>query len=199
VAAGIDEEDVSLAASGDRAAFDRLVLAHQDDVMNTAFYFLGNYEDAIDASQEAFLKVFRALGSFRGESSFKTWVLMITINTIRSMKTRWRAKKRSGKVLRLDPGRAHNDGTGGEGGFDPPDPRTHQTPARLLERKELKEALEKAIFDLDERSREAVVLRDLAGASYDTIAAGMGVPTSTVKSRVHRAHLDLRQRMSRYL
>ncbi len=196
---GIDD-DVFLAATGDRSAFDRLVLSHQSDVVNTAFYFLGNYDDAVDATQEAFLKAYRNMGSFRGDASFKTWILMITINTVRSMKTRARAKKRSGTVTRLDQGGSAKDGCArGDNGIDPPDPKTHQTPSSLLERKEVKEALEQAILDLDERSREVVVLRDLAGESYDSIATGLGVPTSTVKSRVHRAHLELRRVMAQYL
>jgi len=187
--------DIRLAAKGDREAFDRLVLRHQHDVVSAATYYLGDYEDAVDVAQEAFLKAYRGLSSFRGKSSFKTWILRIALNTARSLRARRRAKKRGGEVVHLSPGtRDTSDGPAA----DVPDPDSWSQPATLLERKEVKEAIEKAITELDADSREIIVLRDITGESYEAIAAELSLPIGTVKSRVHRARLELRQKMERF-
>jgi len=194
-----DQEDVRKAAAGDAAAFERLVLRYQDDVVNTAYYFLGNYDDAVDVAQDAFLKAYRGLSGFRGSSSFRTWILTIALNTARSLRIRSRAKKRSGKVIHLDAGAPENDEGAGTRAGDVPDPDTSSGPAVLLERKELKDALEKAISGLDDISREIIVLRDIEGESYDAIAEMLDLPLGTVKSRVHRARLEVQGKMTRWL
>lgn len=188
-----EAEHIRRALAGDRSAFDRLVLSCQDDVVNAASYYLGNDEDGVDAAQDAFLKAYRGLAGFRGGSSFKTWVLKIAINTARSLRARARAKKRGGGMLRL------GDRTGSCGEEEDPrhevaDPRAG-TPPALLERKELKEAIEDAILDLDEEAREVIVLRDIAGETYQSIAAALGLPLGTVKSRVHRARLEIQRKL----
>ena len=188
--------DVLQARQGDPVAFERLVLEYQDDVVNAAYYFLGNYEDAVDAAQEAFWKAYRGLRNFRGNSSFKTWILTIALNTARSLKTRQRAKKRSGKTVRLDqPQPCSADPDFREAGLEVPDPDTSCAPARLLERKELVQAIQRAISDLDEESRQVIVLRDISGESYEAMAAFLEIPLGTVKSRVHRARLELQEKL----
>src|SRR5688500_13904241 len=99
--AGEDVEDVRLAAGGSREAFDRLVLRHQDAVVNAATYYLGNYDDAVDVAQDAFLKAYRALGEFRGSASFRTWILRVALNTARSLRARGRARKRAARIVTL--------------------------------------------------------------------------------------------------
>src|SRR5688500_8043781 len=164
--AGEDVEDVRLAAGGSREAFDRLVLRHQDAVVNAATYYLGNYDDAVDVAQDAFLKAFRALGEFRGSASFRTWILRVALNTARSLRARGRARKRAARVIPLSQaGPQHLGGEAGHG-LDVADPDTSGAPAILLERKEVKAALEAAIAGLDEESREVIVLRDIAGETY---------------------------------
>ncbi|HVR74243.1 MAG TPA: sigma-70 family RNA polymerase sigma factor [Planctomycetota bacterium] len=197
--AGQDVEDVRLAAAGSREAFDRLVLRHQDAVVNAATYYLGNYDDAVDVAQDAFLKAYRALGEFRGSASFRTWILRVALNTARSLRARGRARKRAARVV--TPSQAGPPGSRGEEGhgLDVADPDTSGAPATLLERKEVKAALEAAIAGLDEESREVIVLRDIAGETYEAIAAQLGIALGTVKSRVHRARLVLREKLVRYL
>jgi RNA polymerase sigma-70 factor (ECF subfamily) len=196
-----DDADVRLAAAGSREAFDRLVTRYQHDTVNAVSYYLRNYEDAVDAAQEAFLKAYRSLAGFRGGSTFRTWLLRIAINTARSLSTRSRAKKRGG-----DPGRAEAStqaheyrGSSERTCADIPDPDSSGGPTRLLERKEVKDAIERAISELDDEAREIVVLRDIAGESYEAVSEALGLPLGTVKSRLHRARLELRRKMSPYL
>jgi len=190
---GGEIEDVRLAMRGDRPAFDRLVLSCQDDVVSAASYYLGNEEDGADAAQEAFLKAYRALPGFRLGSSFKTWVLRIALNTAKSLRMRGRAKKRGGGARRA-PG-----GPEGAGPDEIPGPEASSSPSALLERKEVKEALERAIVELEHEAREVIVLRDLAGRSYEEISAALDLPLGTVKSRVHRARLELQKKLAPYL
>lgn len=196
-----DELDVRLAAAGSREAFDRLVVRHQHDIVNAVSYYLRNYEDAVDAAQEAFLKAYRSIASFRGGCTFRTWLLRIAINTARSLAARRRAKKRGGDSCRvLESSRCHSDGGDLEHACaDIPDPDSSGGPARLLERKEVKDAIERAISELDHEARAIVVLRDIAGESYEAVSAALGLPMGTVKSRLHRARLELRAKMAPYL
>ncbi|MCZ6793458.1 MAG: sigma-70 family RNA polymerase sigma factor [Planctomycetota bacterium] len=187
-----DGEDLQAAALGDGDAFGRLVGRHQQAVMNAAFYYSGDREDALEVSQEAFVKAYRALKGFRGEASFRTWILRITVNTARSFTARKRAKKRSASLVSLSSG-GENAGSGVEVA-DPGD-----SPAALLERKEVKEAIEEAIAGLEPEARELIVLRDISGRPYDEISEVLALPIGTVKSKVHRARLELRRKLERYL
>lgn len=189
------EEDVRRAARGDKAAFERLVRRYQDDAVRTAYYFLGDREDAADVAQEAFLKAYRGLPGFRGGASFRTWLLTIVINSARSLETRRGAKKRRGATVSLDAA-----GTSGE------DTRADIAiadrsgdPTELLRRKELKEAIERAIWELEPQARQLIVLRDISGESYEAIAAFTGLPLGTVKSRIHRARLELQEKLGPWL
>jgi RNA polymerase sigma-70 factor (ECF subfamily) len=193
-AAGLDEEArwIQEAARGDRAAFGRLVERHQDAVMTAARYLVRSPEDAEDVAQEALLRAFRSIAGFAGRSSFRTWLLTITTNAARSFQALSRAKKRTGQVVRIDAGEP------GEGA-DIPEPGGLSSPEKQALRAERKEALEAAIAELDEESRSALVLRDLSGESYEDIAGSLGLPLGTVKSRIHRARLELRERLRRLL
>jgi RNA polymerase sigma-70 factor (ECF subfamily) len=186
-----EAEWIRRAAAGDRAAFGRLVERYQDAVMTAARYLVRDPEDAEDVAQEAFFRAYRSLVGFAGRSSFRTWLLTITANAARSFQARSRARKRSAPVIRID---AATSGEGGEAA-DIPEPEGLSSPESQAMRAELKQALEAAIAELDEESRTAVVLRDLAGESYEDIAAALGLPLGTVKSRIHRARLELRERL----
>ena len=189
--------EVQAAASGDRAAFDRLVLRHQQAVIDAASYYLGNSQVALEVAQEAFLKAYRAVDRFRGDALFRTWLLRITMNTARSFQTRRRAKKRSAPIVSI-----HSAGGRADDGNDAHDIEIadfSSTPDVLLERKEVKEVLETAIASLEEDARELIVMRDILGESYDAIADQFGLPIGTVKSKVHRARLVLREKLTRFL
>ncbi len=187
-----EAEWVRAARAGDREAFGRLVVLHQDAVMTACHYLVGNPEDAADVAQETFLRAFRSMGGFAGQSSFKTWLLVIATNSARSLSAHRRAKKRDVPLARLD------HATGGEP-MDVAEPDGLSSPGEQALRRERKEAIERAIAGLDEEARTLVVLRDLQGESYEAISAALGLPLGTVKSRIHRARLDLRQKLIKYL
>jgi RNA polymerase sigma-70 factor (ECF subfamily) len=188
------DDDLARAIRGDADAFGRLVERHQEDVVTTAAYWLGNRDDALDCAQEAFLRAFRSVGSFRRGASFKTWILTITVNAARSLRTRARAKKRGGgRTVRLET-MGGDDGPGIEPEADP-----RGGPEGLLRRREVKEAIERALASLDPEAREVIVLRDVAGENYEDIAREVGLPIGTVKSRIHRARLALQAKLARWL
>ena len=168
--------------------------------MNAVTYYLQNYEDALDVAQETFLKAYRGLARFRGQCSFRAWILRIALNTARSLRARRRSKKRGGEARSvLVPWPSTDSGDAGDPLGRIPDPDTSSAPARLLERKEVKEAIERAIVGLDDEARKIIILRDISGESYEAIAAALDLPMGTVKSRVYRARLELRGKMAPYL
>ena len=189
-----DRRDVFLACGGDRRAFDRLVERHHQAVVDWALYTVDDEQDALEVAQEAFFKAWRSLRGFRGDASFRTWVLRIAVNSARSLQSMRRAKKRSGPCqdVRLD----SEPGSGGTR-LELADQRSE--PSRLLMRSELKRALEEAIGGLDPVQRNVVVLRDIVGEPYDAIAESTGLPVGTVKSKVHRARLALRHRLAAWV
>jgi len=189
---GLDDV-VAAARSGDREAFAALVRATYDRTYTLAYRLTGSEEDARDVVQDTYLRAYRALPGFRLGSSFKTWVLRIALNTAKSLRMRGRAKKRGGGARR-EPGYPE----GGEPG-EIPGSEASSSPSALLERKEIKEALERAIVELEHDAREVIVLRDLSGRSYEEIAAALDLPLGTVKSRVHRARLELQKKLTPYL
>jgi RNA polymerase sigma-70 factor (ECF subfamily) len=183
-----EPELIRRARSGDREAFGRLVERHQDPVMTACYYLTGDREDAEDLTQEVFLRAYRSLGGFAGESSFRTWLLTIATNAARSLAARRKAKKRTAHEVRIEAG------AGGEP-LEIAEADGRGSPEGRAERVEIKEALEAAIAALDEESRAVVVMRDLAGESYQAIALALGLSLGTVKSRIHRARLELRERL----
>ena len=117
-----------------------------------------------------------------------------------TMRAHLRARKRSGRTLRLDQPQPSGAGPDfREAGLEVPDPDTSCAPVRLLERKELVQAIQRAISELDEESRQVIVLRDISGESYEAMAVFLGIPLGTVKSRVHRARLELQQKLSPFI
>lgn len=167
------------ATAGDTTAFGELVRRYQDRLYNIAFRVVGNPEDAADVVQDAFVNAFQSLASFKGESEFFTWLYRIAFNTAISQKR----KKRP--TISLDAARD------GEAGYDP----AAGTPdaGATLERAEDERVLTAAIAKLSDEHRAVLVLKDIDGAKYEEIAATLGIPIGTVRSRLHRARLELRQ------
>jgi RNA polymerase sigma-70 factor, ECF subfamily len=175
------------ARAGDEAAFEALVSRHEAEVYQLAWRMLGHREDALDAVQETFLRVFRSLGSFRGEASFRTWVWGIALNVCRNRlaSAEHRARSRRDSLAVPDP-------DGGEERERPlPDPAPG--PEAATYGAELRRALEGALGRLSPEHREAIVLRDVQGLEYDEMARVMGCALGTVKSRLARARGALRQ------
>ena len=177
---GERSEDQALVArvqKGDRAAFDTLVLKYQHRIVKLVGRYVYDHAEALDVAQEAFIKAWRALPSFRGDSAFYTWLYRIAINTAKN-----HLVAQSRRPL--------------DQGVDLDEPEQHQaagrlrdndTPERLLLAEEIRETVMKAMDDLPDELRTAIMLRELDGMSYDEIAQTMDCPIGTVRSRIFRA------------
>jgi len=179
-----DAELVSRAQRSDPAAFSELVKRYQDRVYNTCYRMCHNHEDALDLTQSAFLKALEALPRFELRAEFFTWLFRIAVNLTLSHR---RAQSRR-PTLAL---RQFDDEQ--DRPFDPPATNDSDDPARRVARVELRQRLEAALEKLDEEFRAAVVLRDIEELDYATIAEILEVPAGTVKSRIHRGRLMLRE------
>lgn len=169
-------------AGGDEIAFAELVGDHQRMVIQLALNLLGDRDEALDLSQEVFLRVFRTIGRFRGQSSLKTWIYRIAVNQARNRHRFWRRRHRADQVSLDAHVATHGDfRSGSESG-----------PDRVLAQKELAARLERALADLPFDQRTAIVLREVDGLSYEEIAYSLGVAVGTVKSRLTRARQTLR-------
>ena len=173
---------VQRCASGDETAFAELVAEHQRMVVHLAMNLLGDRDEALDLSQDVFIRVFRTIRQFRGQSALRTWIYRIAVNQARNRHRFWRRRRRADQVS-LDAHVAlHGEfPCGGEAG-----------PDRILAQKELAVRLQQALAALPFDQRTAIVLREVDGLSYDEIAYSLGVAVGTVKSRLTRARQTLR-------
>jgi RNA polymerase sigma-70 factor (ECF subfamily) len=166
-------------------AFDAIVALHQNRIYNLCYWMLGNRDDAADAAQDAFVLAFRSLDRFRGDSSFATWLHRIAVNA--SLDAAQRRKR--GPLLYSDL----------ECGDDSPpelDPVDYgQDPQRISARRERSQAVRAAMAELPEHYRIVLVLFDLENHSYDEVAELLSLPLGTVKSRLNRARLALRDKL----
>lgn len=178
-----EQQLVARAKQGDQDAFSQLVEANQNKVYTLALRMTGSPEDGADLAQEAFLRAWRSLPSFQGESSFSTWLYRLTSNLCIDFLRREKRRKASASVTSLD----DEDGTYS---MEIPDHRFN--PESEAERRELRAALEQALCKLSDEHRQALVLRELEGLSYAEIAARLSLESGTVKSRIARARLALR-------
>ena len=169
-------------AAGEEAAYAELVAEHQRMVVQLAMNLLGDRDEALDLSQEVFLKVFRTIQRFRGHSSLRTWIYRIAVNQARNRHRFWRRRHRADQVS-LDAHLAAHGEFLSSGQL---------WPDRLLAQKELAERLQLALERLPFDQRTAIVLREIDGLSYDEIAYSLGVAVGTVKSRLTRARQALR-------
>ena len=167
------------AAGGDEDAFAQLVGLHEKKVYGLALRMCGNPEDAADAAQEAFLAAWKGLPRFRGEAGFSTWLYRLTSNA--AIDHLRRVKRQRGEVS-LDGG-----GPGLDAVDDAPSPQAQ------AEETELREAVAEGLSMLSEDHRQALLLRELRGLSYEEIASELRVDLGTVKSRISRARGSLRK------
>ena len=174
---------VQSCAAGDEVACTRLVADHQRMVYQLALHLLGDPQEALDLSQEVFLRVFRTLPQFRGQSALKTWIYRIVINQASNRQRWWRRRHKSQQVA-LD---AHIEAHG-----DLPDHRGTDMPDKILRQKEVVDGVWRALNTLPFDQRAVIVLREIDGLSYDEIADALSVAVGTVKSRLARARGELR-------
>ncbi|MBU6161269.1 MAG: sigma-70 family RNA polymerase sigma factor [Myxococcales bacterium] len=172
----------------DEAAFARMVREYQDRVFALVFRMLGDRAEAEDVSQEVFVTVFKAIDSFRGDSQFSTWLFRIAANHCRN-RLRYLSRRNYHRGQSLD--EMH------EGEYPVQLSEQVPQPDRILEGAQLEKTIQDALNALDEDQRLIVVLRDLEHLSYGEIAQILDVAEGTVKSRLFRARLALRELISR--
>lgn len=174
----IDQLLVERAQGGDQRAFDQLVSKYQRKLGRLLSRFIRDPAEVEDVSQEAFIKAYRALPSFRGDSAFYTWLYRIGINT---------AKNYLVSQGRRAPTSTEFDADEAEGFEDASQLRDINTPESLLLSKQIGETVNSAMESLPEELRMAIVLREIEGHSYEEIATMMNCPIGTVRSRIFRA------------
>jgi RNA polymerase sigma-70 factor (ECF subfamily) len=177
VAKETDKELVRRVKKGDKQAFDLLFLRYQHKILNLVSRYLRDPEDVQDVTQEAFIKAFRALPRFRGDSAFYTWLYRIAINTAKNHLVA-KSRRPPGSDVDVDDAE-FMDGTDAL--------KEGESPESALARDELKAAIDRAIAELPDDLRSAVTLREFDGLSYEQIAEIMECPVGTVRSRIFRA------------
>lgn len=183
-----DSELVAASRAGRTEAFGELVTRYQDRVFNLAYRLTNSHEDAAETAQEAFLKAWRALDTFRGDCAFYTWGFRITVNTVRSRR-RFQAVRPTEHSLDANPG--HDDNGRGHSLASGLKARVPD-PAEEAGRAEHRQLVEQALARLNEEQRMLIVLRDIEGRNYAEIADLLDCPRGTVKSRLHRARMVLK-------
>lgn len=163
---------------GDPAAFGELVRRYQDRLYNTVYRLVGNADDALDVVQESFLHAYQALDGFKGDAQFFTWLYRIAVNTAISHKRKQRVP-----AVRLAPG--DDD--------EPADRSEVSQPGLALERAEEERRIQEALGRLSPEHRAVLILKEIEGQKYEAIADILGVPIGTIRSRLHRARLELRE------
>lgn len=182
---GPDEELVARAQMGDKRAFDLLVVKYQQKVANLIARYLRDSSEVLDVTQDAFLKAYRALPRFRGESAFYTWLYRIAINTVKNHLVA-QGRRPPGDDLEAEV--AEQMDMGGR-------LREHATPERELLTDEIARTVQAALDDLPDDLRTAIVLREIEGMSYEEIADAMECPIGTVRSRIFRAREAIDKRL----
>ena len=178
----MDELLLRRAARGDQQAFEQLMTPLEQKIWRICWHYVGEREAASDCGQEAMLRVWRGLDKYRGDCAFETWVYRVAANCCMD----YLRKKKRDKSESIEPLR--------EQGFDPadPDPGTEERVIAADEHRRLRECIAR----LPEDQREALVLTQLEGVSYETAAEQLGVSEGTVKSRVNRAKARLKEWMT---
>jgi RNA polymerase sigma-70 factor, ECF subfamily len=172
---------------GDKSAFDLLVRKYQLKVVKLVTRYLRDPSEAEDVAQEAFIKAYRALPQFRGDSAFYTWLYRIAINTAKNAIV---ARGRNPVEFDLDMQNIEESQSMQARLADP------DTPESLLQAEEIRTTVNRAIDDLPEDLRTAIVLRELDGLSYEEIASAMDCPVGTVRSRIFRAREAIDKQLS---
>ncbi|HUA22542.1 MAG TPA: RNA polymerase sigma factor RpoE [Steroidobacteraceae bacterium] len=184
-----DASDLSLVRRvqrGDKGAFDALVLKYQHKLVKLVMRYVRNPAEAEDIAQEAFIKAYRALPQFRGDSAFYTWLYRIAINTAKNA-----VVSRDRNPVEYDLDRSNTDESYDMQGRM----KDSETPEGLVLTDEIRSTVNAAIDALPDDLRTAIVLRELEGLSYEEIAAAMACPVGTVRSRIFRAREAIDRRL----
>jgi RNA polymerase sigma-70 factor, ECF subfamily len=181
-----DEELVARTTAGDLDSFNQLVLRWERPIYALAYRTLGREEDARDVVQEAFLRAYRGLHGFKGEAKFSSWLYRITLNLCRD----WNRRERRTPIVQVPEG------------SDPIDLVDAHTPPvdsveDLVARREMSQAVARAMAELPEEQRTAILLKEYQGLTFQEIADTLGCPLSTVKTRLYQGLSVLRRRLER--
>ncbi len=182
-----DRQLIEQCLAGRTEAFGHLVLRYQDRLYGALCRMLGSADDARDVAQDAFVLAFQKLDTFKGESAFYSWLFRIAMNA--AISHRRKSGKRPVSV----------DASKEQSGAEPVDTHPEIRPAHALERSERQAIVQRALDELSEEFRTVLVLKEIEGFQYEEIAAFVGCPIGTVRSRIHRARLELRQKLERLL
>lgn len=181
----LDDALVKRVQRGDKKAFDALVLRYQNKIAQLINRYVKDHHEAMDVAQETFIKAYRALPGFRGESAFYTWLYRIAINTAKNHLS-MRSRRPGDDEIDVE------DAEQFEGGGRL---RDYETPEGLLLSDEIAEVIQDALSQLPEELRMAISLREFDGLSYDEIAQVMECPVGTVRSRIFRAREAIDKRL----
>ncbi len=177
-----DAECVRKLQRGETDAFETLIRRHQKTIFNLAYRMLGDYDEAAEISQETFLSAYRAIGNFRGDANFSTWLYRIALNHAttrrKSLNTR---QQRSVPMENSEPASDPNPG-----------------PPESMEKKEIRQRVQQALNRLEPDDAAVILLRDLQDVPYEEVARVLEVPIGTVKSRLHRARQALKSELASY-
>ncbi len=175
--AKLDKELVQRVQQGDKSAYDLLVIKYQHKIVQLVNRFVKDPSEAQDVAQEAFIKAYRALGNFRGDSAFYTWLYRIAINTAKNYLVSRSRRYSDYEVDVQDAEQVENA----------PQLKGMDTPDNVLMNEQIVEAIKSAIEKLPDEMRTAIMLREFEGMSYEEIAQAMDCPVGTVRSRIFRA------------
>lgn len=178
-----DQDLITECLAGQTQAFGDLVLRYQNRLFNTLITVLGSAEDARDVAQEAFINAFQKLHTFRGRSAFYSWLFRIALNSAASRK-----RKMNRVAVSIEASRDQS-------GVEPLDRHPGSRPEHALELSEQQGAVRAALAELAEEFRTALVLKEMENLTYEEIAEIVGCPIGTVRSRIHRARAELRERL----
>jgi len=188
----IQKEVIEGCKAGDKKAFEEVILHCQKKVFNIAYRMLGNREEAKDLAQEVFVSVFESIKGLREEIKFEAWLTQITLNHCRN---RWKYLKRRQyfNTDSLDDPIETEEGDMPRQIYDPSD-----NPETLCEKKMIQQFVQNGLLRLKEDQRELIVLRDLQGFSYEEIGKWLHLPEGTIKSKIHRARMDLKAILEKF-
>jgi RNA polymerase sigma-70 factor (ECF subfamily) len=190
VRSAVEDQFLERLQRGEAAAFERLVAERSSDVYALLYRLTSDAEEARDLTQETFLRAFQSISRFRGDADLKTWIYRIAVNQARN-RWRWWKRRRRDVTVSLDgnSGNSEQPLSASLRNEDAPDPEqetlAHEREGQLRE----------ALMGLRQAYREAVILRDVEGFSYDEIATTLEISIGTVKSRLSRGRLELRQKL----
>ncbi len=189
----VGKEVIEGCKAGDRKAYEKIVLFYQKRVFNFAYRMLGNMEEAKELAQEVFVSVFLSIRELREEAKFDAWLKQITLNHCRN---RWKFLKRRQyfRTDSIDDPVETEEGEIAKPVYDPSD-----TPDILYEKKALQEWVQKGLLSMREDQRELIVLRDFQGLSYEEMGSLLNLPVGTIKSKLHRARMDLKEILEKHV